>query len=93
MNRERIEQELRDVEQWLDNDNPPLLTLVVLANGRGLAYPYPLLENAGHGSLEERHAALTLVRAFLREFDASLDEKLQAIVRATITRGDGDNPE
>lgn len=88
MDRERIERELRDVAQWMDNDNPPLLTLVILANGRGLAYPYPLLDNAGHGSLEQRHAALSLVRAFLREFDASLEEKLQAITRATITAGD-----
>jgi hypothetical protein len=82
MNRERIEQELRAVEQWLDGDNPPLLTLVVLANGRGLAYPYPLLDAVGSGTLEQRHAALTLVRSFIREFDARLEQNLLAIVRA-----------
>lgn len=81
MNRERIEEELRELQQWID-DPPPLLTLVVLANGRGLAYPYPLLEVAGQGNLEQRHAALTLVRAFLRDFDAQLTEKLEQIVRA-----------
>lgn len=93
MNRERIEQELDEVAQWLDHDNPPLLTLVILANGRGLAYPYPLLEGAGNGSIEQRHAALTLVRAFLRDFDAQLEAKLEEIVRATITRGEHDNGE
>ena len=93
MDRERIQQELRDLEQWLDHDNPPLLTLLVLANGRGLAYPHPLLESAEHGSLEQRHAALTLVRAFLRDFDAKLEEKLEEIVNATITAGEYEHSE
>jgi hypothetical protein len=93
MNRERIEQELYEVAQWLDHDNPPLLTLVILANGRGLAYPYPLLDNADKGTLEQRHAAVTLVRAFLRDFDAGLEEKLRQIVDATTTRSDNDDGE
>jgi hypothetical protein len=88
MDRERIEHELDVVAQWLDHDNPPLLTLVILANGRGLAYPYPLFDLLGEGTLEQRHAALTLVRAFLRDFDASLEEKLSAILRAQVTHGD-----
>jgi len=81
MDRERIEQELHDLEQWLD-DPPPLLTLVVLSNGRGLAYPYPLFDDAGEGPLERRHAALTLVRAFLADFVLRLDTQLTAIERS-----------
>jgi hypothetical protein len=80
MDRVRVEQELRELQEWLD-DPPPLLTLVVLANGRGLAYPYPMFDDAGQGPLEQRHAALSIVRAFLVEFVARLDTHLIAIER------------
>jgi hypothetical protein len=80
MDSERVEQELRELQQWLD-DPPPLLTLVVLANGRGLAYPYPLFDDAGVGPLEHRIAALSVVRAFMVEFVARLDTQLLAINR------------
>jgi hypothetical protein len=81
MDRERVEQELRELQEWLD-DPPPLLTLVVLANGRGLAYPYPLFDEAGEGPPERRHAALAIVRAFMWEFVARLDTQLIAIERS-----------
>jgi hypothetical protein len=80
MNRDRVETELRELAEWLD-DPPPLLTLVVLANGRGLAYPYPLFDDAGEGPLEQRVAALSIVRSFLVEFVARLDTQLLAINR------------
>lgn len=80
MDLERIEQELRELEEWVD-DPPPLITLVVLANGRGLAYPYPLFDQDGTGPLEHRHAVLTLIRAFMVEFVEQLDTKLFAINR------------
>lgn len=81
MDRERVEQELRELQEWID-EPPPLLTLVVLANGAGLAYPYPLFDDAGEGDLEQRRAVLALVRAFLVEFVDRLDTKLFAIDRA-----------
>lgn len=81
IDRERIERELRQLEASID-DPPPLLTLVILANGRGLAYPYPLFDEAGEGDLERRQAVLRLVRAFMVEFVDRLDTQLFAIDRA-----------
>jgi hypothetical protein len=87
MDRDRVEQKFRDLEESL-TDPPPLLALVVLANGRGLAYPYPLFDDAGEGPLEHRTAALTMTRAFLAEFIDRLDTQLLAIARAVAVQGD-----
>lgn len=81
MDLDRIEQELRQLEEWV-NDPPPLLTLVILANGRGLAYSHPLFDDAGEGDLERRREVLSLVRAFMVEFVERLDTKLFDIDRA-----------
>jgi hypothetical protein len=81
MDRDRVEQEFRALEESLD-DPPPLLAIVVLANGRGLAYPYPLFDEAGAGPIEARTAALTMTRAFLWGFIERLDTQLLAIARA-----------
>jgi hypothetical protein len=87
MDLERIEQELRELGEWVD-DPPPLLTVVILANGRGLAYRYPLWDEAGEGTLEQRHAVLTLTRAFMAEFVERLDTQLFALNEAaSIYRG------
>jgi hypothetical protein len=81
MDRDRVEQKFRALEESL-SDPPPLLAIVVLANGRGLAYPYPMFDEAGEGPIERRTAALTMTRAFLSQFVDRLDTQLMAIAEA-----------
>jgi hypothetical protein len=80
--RQRVEAQLRNLERLID-DPPPLLSLVILANGAGIAVAHPMLQAADHGTLEEREAALRLVRAFLVELGATIDERLDQIIRAS----------
>ena len=81
MDLERIEAELRELGEQIA-DPPPLLTVVLLANGRGLAYRYPLWEEADEGTLEQRHAVLTTARAFMADFVERLDKQLFALNEA-----------
>jgi hypothetical protein len=81
MDRDRVEEKFRALEESL-SDPPPLLALVVLANGRGLAYPYPLFDDAGEGPIQQRLAALTMTRAFLAQFIDRVDTQLLAIAEA-----------
>lgn len=76
MDRDRILAEMLALEQWLDEDRPPLLGLLVLSDGQGLAVRYPLLEVAGRTGLRERRSTLILVRAFLGDFAARIDQEL-----------------
>jgi hypothetical protein len=81
MDRVRIEREMRELQDLID-DPPPLLTVVILANGSGLAYPYPLFDQAGEDDLEHRRAVLQLVRAFMAQFVDQIDTKLFDIDQA-----------
>lgn len=80
--RARVDATLRQLERLLD-DPRPLLSFVVLENGRGLAVQHPSMANAEHGTLTQREAVLRLVQAFLIEMTAALDEQIELIVRAT----------
>jgi hypothetical protein len=81
MDLEQIEAELRELGEQIA-DPPPLLTVVLLANGRGLAYRYPLWDEAGEGTLEQRHAVLTTARAFMADFVERLDSQIFALNEA-----------
>lgn len=83
MDIERITAEMLALEQWLDEDDPPLLGLIVLASGRRLDVSYPLLEDRRR-RLDDRHAALTLLRKVFADCSRKLDEELTAIERAGI---------
>jgi hypothetical protein len=82
MNRKRVEAQLRNLERLIQ-DPPPLLSLVILANGDGVAYAHPLMAAAGQGTLEQREAALRLVRAFLVDLGARVDERIDEIIRVS----------
>lgn len=73
MDRERIEREMRALEKWMPGDNPPLMAVVVQANGAGLAFTYPLMEMAkDRGDPSEIHAVLGVVRHTLLDLAATL---------------------
>lgn len=83
MDRERIEREMRALEQLLPDDNPPLLAVVVLANGSGLAFTYPIAELAHErGDPAEVHAILTVVHGTLLDLAATLQASRLKIERA-----------
>lgn len=83
MDRERIEREMRALEQWLPGDNPPLMAVVVQANGAGLAFTYPLMESAkDRGNASEIHAVLGVVRYALLDLAATLQTTRLEIERA-----------
>lgn len=64
---------MRALEQWLPKHNPPLLAVVVQANGAGLAFTYPLMEMAKErGDPSEVHAVLGVVRFALLDLAATL---------------------
>jgi NAD(P)H-flavin reductase len=88
MDRERIEREFRALEQWMDQSNPPLLAVVVLANGAGHAFTYPLAEMAHErGDPHEIHAVLSTTRAALLDLAASLQASRLKIERDQTYRG------
>jgi len=82
MNRDRVAAHLRTLDRLID-DPPPLVTIVVLANGAGLRFKHPMLLAAEKSSLEEAEAAMQLVRAQLAEVVAHLDERIDEIIRAS----------
>ena len=84
MDRERIEREMRALEQWLPGDNPPLLAVVVLANGAGLAFTYPLAESAKLRGAADAHAVLTVVRGALLDLAATLQATRIDLERAQL---------
>jgi hypothetical protein len=81
MNRDRVEAQLRNLERLID-DPPPLMSLVILANGDGQAYAHPMLQAAGR-TLEEREAALRLVKVSLVALVAGIDAQVEALIRAS----------
>ena len=88
MDRDRIEQEFRALEQWMDESDPPLLAVVVLANGAGHAFTYPLAEMAHErGDPHEIHAVLTTVRAALLDLATTMQASRLRIERADAYRG------
>lgn len=84
MDRDRIEREMRALEQWLPGDNPPLLAVVVLANGAGLAFTYPLAESAKLRGAADAHAVLTVVRGALLDLAANLQTTRLDLERAQL---------
>jgi len=82
MDRAHVSQHLRDLEPLLD-DLPPLLSLVILANGSGLAVAHPMLESAHRGTFAEQEAALRLVRACLVDLAANFEARIELIIRAS----------
>jgi hypothetical protein len=84
MDVERIKAEMLALEQWVDDDRPPLLGLVVLADGGGLAVSYPFLEVAARTGREDRRAALMLIRLFLGDFAARIDTELTELERTFL---------
>lgn len=86
MDRERIEKEFRALEQWMEPGNPPLMAVVVLANGAGLAMTYPLMELAKErGDTGEIHACLTTVHAALVDLAATIQVSRLDLERAART--------
>jgi hypothetical protein len=90
MDRERIEKEFLALEQWMDESNPPLLAVVIQANGAGMAFTFPLAEMAKErGDPHELHAVLSTVRAALLDLATTLQTSRLGIERAlTIYRED-----
>ena len=83
MDRDRIEKEFLALEQWMDERNPPLMAVVVLANGAGMAFTYPLAEMAKErGDPGEVHAVLTTVRATLLDLATTIHAARLDIERA-----------
>lgn len=81
MDRERILSEMLALEEWMDDERPPLLGLIVLADGQGLAVRYPVLEVAGRAGIRDRRAALILIRAFLGDFSGRIDLEVTELER------------
>ena len=90
MNRARVEAQLRNLERLID-DPRPLLSLVILENGTGIAYAHPLLRNASL-TLGQREAALRLVRAQLIDLTAQIDHSIEQIIRASAVQQTGVRP-
>jgi len=87
MNRARVEAQLRNLDRLID-DPPPLLSMVILANGSGVAVAHPLLQAAARGPLEQREAALRLLRTLLVDLTAKIDERIEEIIRASARARD-----
>ena len=74
---------MRQLEQLLDADNPPLLAVVVRAHDPGLGFLFPLYERAlSEGDLDDQHAVLAQVRAVLSNVVGYLDMQLDEVKRA-----------
>lgn len=84
MDRDRIEKEMRALEQWMPPDNPPLISVVVLANGAGYAFTYPLAESAKLRGAGDAHAVLSVVRGALLDLAATLQASVLDIERAQL---------
>lgn len=68
----------------LDDDNPPLLAVLVRANGEQLLFTYPLLERSlERGEVQDMLRALDIVG---RAFDVLVD-RLVGIERRDPTQG------
>ena len=84
MNRDRVMAQLRNLERLMD-DPPPLLSLVIVANGTGVMVAHPMLTTAQKDN-EEYEAALRLVRAQLVDvaahFERLIDECIRMSARA-----------
>lgn len=80
MDRDRVEAHLRNLERLID-DPPPLLTLVVRANGTGVMVAHPMLLNA-QATPEQAEAALRLVRVQLVEVAGHLEVLIERNIRA-----------
>lgn len=78
MDRDRVDAQLRNLERLVD-DPPPLLTLVVLANGLGLAHSHTLMRKVEAGTLDELVGALRLIQVCLDDFLENLEDQLAAI--------------
>lgn len=84
MDRARIEKEMRALEDVLPADNPPLLSVVILANGAGYAFTYPLAESAKMRGAADAHAVLTVVRSALLDLAANLQSARIELERAQL---------
>ena len=76
MDRDRIAAELAAVADAADADNPPMLALVVLANGQGLAYPYALWNQAAGDPVAEA-ARERLIYLFLVDFLDHMETRMK----------------
>jgi hypothetical protein len=83
MNLKQVFAQLRNLEPMIPGPPHPLLSLVILSNGAGVHYAHPHLLAAESGTLEQREAALRLVRAFLVQLSARVDERIDEMVRAS----------
>ena len=83
MDRDEVEAHMRQLEQLLDEDNPPLFAVVVRAHDPGMGFLFTLYERAmKEGTLEDQYAALAHVRAVLRNVVEYLDLQLGEVARA-----------
>lgn len=80
VDRERVDAHLRGLEELID-DPPPLLSLIILANGRGLMYSHPLLLDAQR-SPDRCAASLRLIHAQLDHLAAHFASELSVAERA-----------
>ena len=84
MKRERVEAQLRNLERLID-DPPPLLSLVIVANGTGILVAHPMFMPDGR-TLEEHEAALRLVHTALVGIAANFEQEIDRVVRASAKR-------
>jgi hypothetical protein len=83
MNRDEVEAHMRQLEQLLDEDNPPLFAVVIRAHDPGMGFLFPLYERAlKEGTLDEQHAVLAHVRAVLENVVGYLAMQLDEVMRA-----------
>lgn len=83
MDRAEVEAHMRQLDQLLDEDNPPLFAVVARAHDPGMGFLFPLYERAlKEGTLEEQHAVLAHVRAVLANVVGYLDMQLDEVARA-----------
>jgi hypothetical protein len=80
MDRKQIEAHLHKLEQLVD-DPPPLLSLVILANGRGLMVAHPMLIDAT-ATPEQYESALHLLRAQLLALAEHFQQQIDRSNRA-----------
>jgi len=85
MDRDRVDKHLHGIEALL-TDPPPLLSLVILANGSGLMAAHPMFMQ---GNRERQEAAVRLIRSQLREVTAHFELLAENLIQASVQDRDG----
>lgn len=89
MNRDRVDAQLANLERLMeDGDPPPLLSLVVLANGLGLAHQHTLMRKVEASSLDELEGALRIAQVCLADFVERIEDQLSVLASARLAEED-----